>query len=81
MNDNTTIREQAQTALNRLNCSHPDTGITELQGVLARLDPDSPDAKVFKLAIDRLEEIAFKISDGVEDLLADADFSFGKIEK
>jgi hypothetical protein len=75
-----TIHEQAQTALLDLNCSHPDTGITELQAVLARVDPDSPDAEPLKRAIDRLEEIAVEITE-VEDLLVEADFTFGKIEK
>jgi hypothetical protein len=79
MTDSKTIREQAQTALIDLNCTHPDTGITGLQGVLARIGPDSPDAPVIQRAIDRLEEIAYEIGD-VETMLSEADFTFGKIE-
>jgi hypothetical protein len=79
MNDRETIHKQAQVALTDLNCTHPDTGITGLQGVLARLDPDSPDAEVISQAINRLEEIAYEIGD-VEAMLAEADFTFGKIE-
>jgi hypothetical protein len=79
MTDNETIHDQAQTALTGLNCAHPDTAITGLQGVLARVGPDSPDAEVIKRAIDRLEEIAHQITK-VEDMLSEADFTFGKIE-
>jgi len=74
-----TIREEAQLALFTLNCSHPDTGIRELGRVLERIDPDSPDANAIQRAIDRLEEIAVEIT-RVEDLLTEANFSFGKIE-
>jgi hypothetical protein len=79
MRNDTTIHEQAQTALTTLNCAHPDEAITGLQGVLARLDPDGPDAAVIKRAIDRLTEIAYAIGD-VEWMLNDTDFTFGKIE-
>ena len=34
---------------------------------------------MIKRAIDRLEEIAYEITE-VEDLLSEADFTFGKIE-
>jgi hypothetical protein len=57
----------------------PDTAITGLEGVLARLDPNSPDAEPIKRAIDRLTEIAYEIGD-VEGALAEANFSFGKIK-
>lgn len=80
MTDNEmTIREHAQTALSMLNCSHPDGSVSELAGVLARLDPDSADAKVIKQAIDRLEELAEEVAK-VEYMLADVNFSFGKLE-
>ena len=79
MNNQKTIHEQAQQALLLLNCGHPDEGITELQGVLKRIGPDSPDAKVISQAIDRLEEIAHEITH-VEDMLTEANFTFGKIE-
>jgi hypothetical protein len=75
----TDVHEQAQTALLDLNCVHPDTAITGLQAVLERIGSDSPDAAVFKRAIDRLEEIACEISD-VETMLAEVDFSFGRIK-
>ena len=78
--DGMTIHEQVQRALLDLNCSHPDTGISGLQAVLERIGPDNPDAEPIKRAIDRLEEIAYEITD-VEDLLVAADFSFGGIEK
>jgi hypothetical protein len=39
-----TIREQAQYALSTLLSFRPDTGVTQLQGVLVRLDPNSPNA-------------------------------------
>ena len=80
MTDSKTLHEQAQTALIDLNCTHPDTGITGLQGVLARIDPLSPDAEVIMRAIDRLEEIAVEITQ-VEDMLVDHGFEFGRIEK
>jgi hypothetical protein len=79
MTDDTTIHDQAQTALTDLNCTHPDTAITGLQGLLKRIGSDSPDAEVIKRAIDRLEEIAHEISE-VEWMLNDTDFTFGKIE-
>jgi hypothetical protein len=79
MRSDTTIHEQAQTALTTLNCAHPDEAITGLQGVLARLDPDGSDAEAIKRAIERLEEIAHEISE-VEWMLNDTDFTFGKIE-
>jgi hypothetical protein len=74
-----TIREQAQWALQMLNCSHPDTGITEFGRVLEHIDPDSRDARVIQRAIDWLEEIAVEITQ-VEAMLAQANFTFGKIE-
>ena len=73
------IHEHAQKALLNINCSHPDGGATGLQGVLARLVPDSPDAKAIQRAIDRLEELGDEIGK-VEWALAEVDFSFGKIE-
>jgi hypothetical protein len=80
MTDSETIHEQAQTALFELNCTHPDTGITGLRALFRRIGADSPDAEVIKRAIDRLEEIAVEITE-VEDLLVEANFTFGKIEK
>ncbi len=74
-----TIHEHAQAALSSLLSSHPDGSSSELSGVLARLDPDSPDAKVIKQAIDRLEELANEAA-SVEYMLAEANFSFGKLE-
>lgn len=74
-----TIREHAQRALRSLNCSHPGGGITELQGVLARLPEHSDDADVIRGAINRLNELAYEIAD-VESMLAEANFSFGKLE-
>ena len=47
--------------------------------MLGRLDPDSSDAKIIKSAIKRLDELADEIS-AVEYMLAEADFSFGKLE-
>ena len=74
-----TIHETAQYALSIINCSHPDGSVSELWGVLKRLDPDSPDASVIKRAIDRLLELADEVAK-VEYALADADFTFGKLE-
>jgi C4-type Zn-finger protein len=70
------IHEQAQTALTNLNCTHPATAITGLEGVLARLDPNTQDAAVFRRAIDWLEEISQSITGVEEDLLASANFTF-----
>ena len=47
--------------------------------MLERVGADSPDAAVIRRAIDRLEEIAVEITQ-VENLLTEANFSFGKIE-
>lgn len=77
--DGMTIHEHAQRALDTLNCSHPDGSIGELAGVLARLDPNSADAKAIKQAMNRLTELAEEVAK-VEYALADVDFSFGKIE-
>ena len=78
-NETMSIREHAQTALGMLNCSHPDGGVSELRGVLRRLDPAGADAAAIRRAIDRLEELAEEVAK-VEYALADVDFSFGRIE-
>jgi hypothetical protein len=74
-----TIFEQAQAALDMLNCSHPDGSSGGLSAVLARLDPDSQDAIRIKQAIDQLDELAADIA-RIEYELADTPFSFGKLE-
>jgi hypothetical protein len=78
MTDNRTIHEQAQFALESLNCSDLDAGIHGLSSVLERIGPDSPDVAIIQRAIDRLDEITWEISD-IGVMLANADFSFGKI--
>ena len=77
--DKRTILEEAQHALLSLNCSHPDGSVGALEQVLARLAPDSPDAIIIKRAIGRLEELAAEV-EKVERVLADASFSFGRLE-
>jgi hypothetical protein len=77
--DGLALHEHAQKALLLINCSHPDGAVTDLQGVLARLVPDSPDARAIQRAIDRLEQLAGEIAK-VEYALAGVDFSFGKLE-
>ena len=79
MYDHLPIHEHAQKAFGMLNCSHPDGSVSELAGVLERLDPNSVDAKAIKQAMDRLEELAEEIAK-VEYALADVDFTFGKLE-
>ena len=74
------IHEQAQAALTSLNFRHPDGAATELEGLLERIGADSPDSAPIKRAIERLEKIAEEITE-VEDLLVEANFSFGKLEK
>jgi hypothetical protein len=75
-----TIHELAQLAVTTLNCSHPDTGITELQAVLERLDPNSADASAIQRAINQLEEIAGEIAQ-IERALSETDFTFGKLDE
>ena len=79
-----TIHEQAHGALTNLNWSHPDFSAGGLNRLLERIggydNPNSPDAVVIQRAMDWLEEIAIEITK-VEDLLVEANFSFGKIEK
>ena len=71
MNDEMTLLEQAQLALDSLLSSHPDTATTELERVLERVGLDSPDAPIIQRAIDRLLAI--------EVFLTEADFTFGVI--
>lgn len=73
------LHEHAQKALLNINSTHPDGATGPLYEVLARLVPDSPDAKAIQRAIDRLEELGDEIGK-VEWALAEVDFSFGKIE-
>jgi hypothetical protein len=77
--DGETVHEQAQTALSMLNCSHPDGSVSYLNGLLERIGDDSPDAEVIQRGIDRLEELAEGVAK-VEYMLADAHFTFGKLE-
>jgi hypothetical protein len=52
MNDEKTmtIHEQAQQALHDLHCTHPDTGITRFEAVLARIGADSPTSPIICVA-------------------------------
>ena len=54
--------------------------MTELEAVLERIGPDSPDAAAIQRAIDWLKDIAVEITK-VEGLLCEHDFTFGKLEK
>ena len=74
-----TVHDHAQYALGMLNCSHPDGSVEALNKVLSRLPEHSEDAIVIRGAIKRLEELAYEIAD-VEYRLANANFSFGKLE-
>jgi hypothetical protein len=78
MNDEMTLPEQAQLALDSLLSSHPDTATAELERVLERVGPDSPDAPIIQRAIDRLLAISREIEE-VEVFLTEADFTFGVI--
>ena len=74
-----TVHDQAQKALHDLNCVRLEPAITGLEVVLKRIDPNGADAVVIKHAMDRLDAIAWEISDiGVR--LAETDFTFGRIE-
>ncbi len=77
----TISREHAQTALSMLNCSHPDGSVSESpqECACAPRPRQRADAKVIKQAIDRLEELAEEVAK-VEYMLADVNFSFGKLE-
>ncbi len=78
MTDSKTIQQQMQTVLLDLDCVCLEPATTGLEAVLERIGPLSPDAAMIKRAMDRLDEIAWAISD-IEVMLAKADFSFGKI--
>jgi hypothetical protein len=74
-----TIREWAQMSLGSLTDKRPDWAIRGRKLVLEGIGPDSPDVKVIKRVIDRLEAIVVEITE-VEDLLSKTDFAFGNIK-
>ena len=80
-----------QTAVSDINCSHPDTVVTELRAVLEHLGDNCPDAeafqraiddaKVIRRAIDRLEEIASEMAKIERGLSNNREYAFGKLEE
>lgn len=80
MTDSKSVLEQAQIAVSGLNCSHPDTVITELERVLERIGRDHPDAEIFKRAIDRLEDIAREMAN-IQSELSEPNYTFGKLKE